>query len=338
MEEDSKKELKSEIEAILFAAGRKVSVEEIVKLCKRKREEIIEALTSLKKELDESGSSLLLIEEGDGWKLTVREKYLGLVRNIVPHTELNKALLETLAIIAWKQPVMQADVVKIRGSKSYEHIRDLLEMGFITKTKHGRSYILRPSSRFFDYFDLPTQEELKKMFQEVEQKEMEKRASLEHLEKGKEKKVKKVGDLEVYDVKEKEKKEEIVIGEEERLGKLETYGKKEEEEVLGEGETEEIEKEEIREGESEEREEEISEKLEEEKTKRIVEELIKEKEETEEPQEEIEEKEFIGDVGEDIGKEEGKEKKEEETEKKSKRKLPKDLEEFAGIEEEESEK
>ncbi len=162
-------ELKKKLEAILFAAGRKVEVEEIARLLKLKDLELIKvAIEALKHEYDDKNSPLLLTPEGTGWKLTVREKYLALVREISPHTELAKALLETLAVVAWKQPVLQSDVIKIRSTAAYEHIASLLELGFIHREKKGRSYMLKVTGKFFDYFDLPDdQKAINEVFKDV---------------------------------------------------------------------------------------------------------------------------------------------------------------------------
>jgi segregation and condensation protein B len=165
-------DLQRKLEAVLFAAGRTVSLVELGTLCSTPVDPINQALRELKKELDERNSALTLLQEGEGWKLTVREGYLELVKSIVPHTELDRALLQTLAVIAWKQPVLQADIIKIRTSAAYEHIKLLEDMGFVSKEKHGRSYILKTTGRFFDYFDLPEKKgSLKEVFKGIAVKE-----------------------------------------------------------------------------------------------------------------------------------------------------------------------
>ena len=168
MNPEEAKELQHKIEAILFSSGRAVTLTEISSVCATPPPLVIEAIKHLKHNMEERESPLLLIEETNAWKLTVREKYLDLVRNITPHTELDKATLETLAIIAWKQPVMQAEVIKIRTSAAYEHITQLVTMGFVAKEKKGRSYVLKTTGRFFDYFDLPGKEALKEMLKGIE--------------------------------------------------------------------------------------------------------------------------------------------------------------------------
>ncbi|HLC98890.1 MAG TPA: SMC-Scp complex subunit ScpB [Candidatus Nanoarchaeia archaeon] len=301
------RDLKKEVEAILFAAGRKVDLEEIAALCRENDLKRIDgALQELKKDYNSSDSPMFLIQEGSGWKMTVKERYLGLVKDVAPHTELNKALLETLAIVAWKQPVMQADVIRVRGSSAYEHIRELVEMGFITKVKHGRSYVLKPSTRFFDYFDLPSKEAVKEVFKDVEIADADKRKGLDEKPREQQQRIgdesgKKVGQLEVYKSP-KGKEQGIGKAEEEmeteKLGKLEVF---EERAAKGEEEDgEEIE------------EEAAAEDLEEGKTKKIVEELMEEEKD-----------------------EEGESR--DESEDKEERRVSRELEEFAGIGEEEKE-
>jgi DNA-binding MarR family transcriptional regulator len=90
------------------------------------------------------------------------------VQKLLPETELSKTILETLAVIAWKHPVLQADVIKIRTNKAYDHIKELEELGFITKEKKGRSYLLKVSTKFREYFELPGHDDIKKMFKDVE--------------------------------------------------------------------------------------------------------------------------------------------------------------------------
>ncbi len=161
-------ELKNQIEAILFASGKKVTYEDLARICNVQISEIKAALKELKEDLEGSESALLLTEETDGWKLTVREKYLSTVQKLLPETELSKTILETLAVIAWKHPVLQADVIKIRTNKAYDHIKELEELGFITKEKKGRSYQLKVSTKFREYFELPGHDDIKKVFKDVE--------------------------------------------------------------------------------------------------------------------------------------------------------------------------
>jgi len=160
-------ELKNTVESILFSTGRKLELEELSKLCKIKDlEQLKLSLNELKQELDQKNSSLMLIEEGNSWKLTVREKYLPYVRKVVSQTELSKSILETLAVIAYKAPTLQSQIIKIRTNKAYAHLDELEQNGYITREKKGRTKLLKLSQKFFDYFDIPP-DQLKQKLEKV---------------------------------------------------------------------------------------------------------------------------------------------------------------------------
>lgn len=172
-------ELKRVIEAILFAAGKKVELEQIAKLCRRSPDEILFVLRAWKLQLDEQKSPTMLVEDGTGWKLTVREEFIPVIKRVVSKTELPKSILETLAVVAYKAPVMQSKVVKIRTNKAYDHLNYIESLQLITREKSGRSKLIKLTPKFFEYFDIdPSQ--LKKKFgnardveKAIEQKEKE---------------------------------------------------------------------------------------------------------------------------------------------------------------------
>lgn len=160
-------ELKNTVESILFSTGRKLELEELSKLCKtRELEQLKLALEELKKDLDQKNSSIMLVEEGNAWKLTIREKYLHYVRKVVTQTELSKSILETLAVIAYKAPTLQSQIIKIRTNKAYGHLDELEETGYITREKKGRTKLIKLTQKFFDYFDIPT-DQLKQKLEKV---------------------------------------------------------------------------------------------------------------------------------------------------------------------------
>ncbi len=200
-------DLRKQIEAILFASGKKITYEELARLCDSEIFAVKSELQNLKQEYEERESPIILTEESDGWKMTVREKYLSLVHKMLPETELSKSVLETLAVIAWKHPVLQSDVIKIRTNKAYEDIQELVERGFISKEKSGRSYIIKVTNKFNEYFELPNKEAIKKIFKDIQEHLKQEEAaeqSREHL-----------GNLEVYEEeKSTEEKPKVKIYEE----------------------------------------------------------------------------------------------------------------------------
>lgn len=175
-------DLKNKLEAILFSVGKKITLEELSKLCKINNLKIVEEkLKELQQDYEQKESSMMLISEKEVWKLTVRERYMPLVRNLAIDTELNKSVTETLAILAFKYPILQSELIKIRSNKAYEHIKQLQEMQFLEKVKKGRTYELKLTQKFFNYFDLPEDKvkETFKNFEEVEQAIEEKEKDIE---------------------------------------------------------------------------------------------------------------------------------------------------------------
>ncbi len=107
------------------------------------------------------------------YDLVIKERYFKYVENLAPHKEFSRATLQTLALIAYKSPIKQKDVVKIRGQRAPQHIKELIEKGFVKAEKVKNYKVLRITKKFLDYFGLRNEEELRKFFAEREIKEEE---------------------------------------------------------------------------------------------------------------------------------------------------------------------
>lgn len=159
---------KNKIEALLFASAKRMNIEEISNITGiRDIDKIKSALNELKAEYEEKGSSMIIANDGDIWKLTVKDHYMPMVQKVVSQTELDRPLMQTLAVVAWKYPVVQADVVKIRHNKAYDHLKQLEEMQFITRQRFGRTNKITLTQKFFEYFDLPTKEQAREVFKNI---------------------------------------------------------------------------------------------------------------------------------------------------------------------------
>ena len=228
MKDIKKINVKSKVEAILFSAGQKIKVDEVCRLSRAKKEEVLEALHELRKEFDEKQSSLMLDEEGEFWKLTVRDPYISIVRKIVTETELPKGVLETLAVIAFKYPVLQSDLIKIRTNKAYDHLAELEAAGYVTRQKHGRTNLIKLTEKFFKYFDL-TEEKLKDQFKDFNSIAKAIKEKEEEVERIKGEQRKRAEDLKQEDAKIKKEIESLDEADEEFGIPLEVYKAKQEE-------------------------------------------------------------------------------------------------------------
>ncbi|MBS3158677.1 SMC-Scp complex subunit ScpB [Candidatus Woesearchaeota archaeon] len=154
------------IEALLFAAARYVTIEELSGHTNASPSEIKAAIEELKKQLVNSNTSLNLLDQQTAVKLNVKDDYLPVVHKIIQTIEFEKPLMQTLAVIAWKYPALQADIIRIRHNKAYDHLMRLEELGFINRTRYGRTKKINLTQKFFEYFDLPSRKQAQQAFRE----------------------------------------------------------------------------------------------------------------------------------------------------------------------------
>jgi len=215
-------ELKKAIEALLFSSARAMKLEEIAALVKSEPEKVKEALESLKSEYGQKDTSVTLIFDGYAWKLTVKDEFISVVQKVVTQTELSKTVLETLAVIAFRYPIKQADLIKIRTNKAYDHLMELQEAGFIMRQKHGRTKLIKLTDKFFEYFDLP-RDRLKERFKNFEDMATTIEKKEEQIEKQRGDFQKNAEDAKKQSDEERKIQETVQIEEDERPVPLEIY-------------------------------------------------------------------------------------------------------------------
>jgi len=157
--DETKKEDLKKLEAVLFVSGRFLDMKELVSLSDLNPVTIRELIEKLRKSYEVSGSVIQIIqkkgEEGEMWKMDILQDYAYLVNRLASgSSEFSKAEKETLAILAYKQPVKQSVIVKIRGNKAYDHIRKFAELGLVKKKKTGRTWEISLSDEFYNYFNI----------------------------------------------------------------------------------------------------------------------------------------------------------------------------------------
>jgi segregation and condensation protein B len=145
--------IKSSIEAILFLTDKPLRAQAIARIVNEDvqivRQHILELIHDY-----ETRDSGLEITDDDGYMIQVKDAYASIIDEFVP-MELPTALIRTLSAIAIKQPVAQADVIKLRGAGAYDHVKELLERELINKKEEGgRSPMLTTTKKFQEYFRL----------------------------------------------------------------------------------------------------------------------------------------------------------------------------------------
>jgi segregation and condensation protein B len=147
--------LTTQIEAILYLKGQPTSLAEIAEYAQCSREQAREALIELMADYAHRESALEVVETPTGYSLQLRACCQELLENLVP-AELGTGTLRTLAAIALKNPLLQSDLINLRGSGAYRHVNELVELGFIRKRRQdeGRSYWLEVTDKFHQYFEI----------------------------------------------------------------------------------------------------------------------------------------------------------------------------------------
>jgi segregation and condensation protein B len=180
--------LKAVVEALLFASQKPLTLNEIAAalrsaaecfedspeaaLAKTSEAEIADSLRLLQNEYSTLSRSFQLIEQVSGWVLVSRAEYQNWVRQLFPEmrpTRLSIPALETLAIIAYRQPITKSDVEAIRGVTVDGVMQKLLDAGLVKIAGRaeipGRPLLYETTQHFMEHFGLKTLEELPNAFE-----------------------------------------------------------------------------------------------------------------------------------------------------------------------------
>jgi len=158
--EEKERENEEKVEAALFIAGRFLNLQELIMLTDVNPIMLKDILNKLERKY--SKSAIVLVNRNNSWKMDVSEKYTYMVNKLATgSTEFTKAEQETLAVIAYKQPIKQSVVIKIRGNKAYDHIAKFIELGLLQSKKAGHTNDLMLTEEFYEYFNVQKRSILK---------------------------------------------------------------------------------------------------------------------------------------------------------------------------------
>ena len=159
--------IKNIIESLLFVAEEPLTVERLKRiLAQAEPKEIRGALDDIATEYDLRKGGFYLHQVAGGYQIRTRPEYSPWIKRLIQPKplRLSKAALETLAVVAYKQPVIRSDIEHIRGVDCGGVLRVLLERKFIRvlgrKEIPGRPLIYATTRRFLEVFDLKTLKDL----------------------------------------------------------------------------------------------------------------------------------------------------------------------------------
>lgn len=168
------------LEAALYVAGRPLTLNEICSvLSTRSKKRTQQYVKELMAEYSTKNTALeILALKDERYVLQLKAEFTPLVKKLVNRPLLSSGPLKTLSYVAYRQPISQKRVIEVRGQHAYGHIKTLKEMGLVATERNGRSFVLKTTDYFADYFGL-TQDpssmkrDLKRIFGEALKEEQQ---------------------------------------------------------------------------------------------------------------------------------------------------------------------
>ena len=167
MENNQTNQLPKIIEAILFVAGEPVAISDLCEALGVGELEALQAVTELERTLDNDLRGITVKRYGDHIRLETRPEYAPYVERMlqpVQRQSLSQTAMETLAVIAYRQPTTKAEVEQVRGVKCDYSVQSLLQKGLIKevgrKEALGRPILYATTDRFLEHFGISDIREL----------------------------------------------------------------------------------------------------------------------------------------------------------------------------------
>ncbi|MBQ5859509.1 MAG: SMC-Scp complex subunit ScpB, partial [Selenomonadales bacterium] len=134
--------LKGNIEAVLFAAGQPVTEVQLAEMLSVEKEHIRILLAQMKSEMEDANRGLTILEVAGGYQLCTKAEFAETVARLaeVQPNRLSKAALETLSVIAFKQPITRAEIEEIRGVQVDRVLQNLIDKELIKEL--GRKEVI----------------------------------------------------------------------------------------------------------------------------------------------------------------------------------------------------
>ena len=160
-------DLSGKIEALLFAWGDPLGLEEIVKASGVERNKVLKAIEVLRERYEKKENGLSLLKINNKYQLTTKKEASQVIKKLITperKKSLSRATLETLSIIVYKQPITKNEIERIRGVKSDRALGNLLDENLIIEKERlptiGRPIVYATSEHFLKRFGYESLEEL----------------------------------------------------------------------------------------------------------------------------------------------------------------------------------
>ena len=161
------------IEAALFISSRPLKLEELAKIAGiASLGHVKDLLEELREEYRERG--IEIVENVDGWYMQVKNEILPMVAHLTPYSDLSEGHRRTLALIAYKEPIKQSEIVRLQGNKAYSYLRFLENKGLIKTKKVKRTRLVYLTKAFEQYFGEDKEKIRERIIAELDKETMNK--------------------------------------------------------------------------------------------------------------------------------------------------------------------
>lgn len=181
------------VEGLLFACGDEgITVNQISKIIDEEEHIVRHIIEELEFDYEHDHRGVMILQSNEVFHLTTKPEHNSYYKRLIQHprsTRMSQASLETLAIIAYRQPITRTEIEEIRGVNSDYAVQTLLARSLIEevgrKETIGRPVLFATSKEFLTYFGLTSINDLPPLSQEIDQESVIKEADLffDHLEK-----------------------------------------------------------------------------------------------------------------------------------------------------------
>jgi segregation and condensation protein B len=144
---------KGAVEAALFSSSEKINASQIAEKTGIPEEKIRTALRDLRREYDERDTAIMIAKIGNEYKMMLKPEYTDFIGEFAK-AEMTGGMMRTLSTIAYNQPVLQSELLKTRGPRTYDDVRALIELDLVSGKRTGQTLELTTTKKFSEQFGI----------------------------------------------------------------------------------------------------------------------------------------------------------------------------------------
>ncbi|WP_100407129.1 SMC-Scp complex subunit ScpB [Bacillus solitudinis] len=179
-------EMKAIIEGLLFVTGDEgMTIEQVAEILELEKVTVLEAINDLQANYEQDHRGLQIVQIAGAFRFTTKAEHADYFKKLASspiHSGLSQASLETLAIVAYKQPITRVDIDEIRGVKSEKALQSLSSKLLIKEIGRapgtGRPILYGTTKQFLDHFGLKQLNELPPLPEDIDEESLDDEADL----------------------------------------------------------------------------------------------------------------------------------------------------------------